>query len=63
MNDGNFGLYYRATIDRTRCWYFVAILRSFEHMVFDRTYDVQNSVFEFFVPELMNPIFAIDDYF
>ncbi len=53
MNDltsKNYGLYYQANIQRELCWYFAAILRSFEHVCFDRTLDVQESLFEFFVP-------------
>lgn len=46
----NYCLYYQATIERSRCWLFTSILRSFEHLCFDRTIDAQASVFEFFVP-------------
>lgn len=56
--------YYRADIERTRCWYFVAIMRSFEYTAFDRTYDVATSTFEFFVPPAMDETFhAIMRYF
>lgn len=43
--------YYQALVDRTNTWFLVAVLRSFEHCAFDRTYDAQKSMFEFFVPE------------
>ncbi len=49
--------YYQATIKREDCWFLTSIIRSFEHVVFDRTVDVQNSVFEFFVPESMEAEF------
>ena len=45
-------LYYQAKITREKCWFFTAILRSHEHLAFDRTIDTKNSIFEFFVPEL-----------
>jgi len=43
--------YYQATIARRESWFFVAVLHSYDHMSFDRTLDIQNSVFEFFVPQ------------
>lgn len=49
--------YYQAHVQPAQCWYFVAILRSFEHVCFDRTVDVGNSIFEFFVPEHMDQEF------
>ncbi len=49
--------YYQAHIDRQQCWFFVAILRSFEHLVFDRTLNKQESLFEFFVTPLMKDFF------
>ncbi len=45
-----YGLYYQAHVKAEECWFLVALLRSFEHLAFDRTFDKQNSVFEFFVP-------------
>lgn len=45
-----FGAYYQAEVDPALTWYFVAILRSFEHIAFDRTKDVETGTFEFFVP-------------
>ncbi len=50
-------LYYKAHIKRADCWFFVAILRSFEHLAFDRTLDTQESVFEFFVPQATEKYF------
>lgn len=50
-------LYYQAHVPREHCWFLTAILRGYEHVAFDRTIDKQNSIFEFFVPEGMEPIF------
>ncbi|MFZ5953598.1 MAG: hypothetical protein ACOYT8_00695 [Candidatus Dependentiae bacterium] len=45
--------YYQANISKSEVWYVTAILRSFEHVAFDRTIDVQESRFEFYVaPDL-----------
>ncbi len=63
----NYGIYYHARVVEKECWFLVAILRSFEHLAFDRTYDRVTSTFEFFVPEgnektfleLMNHLQAI----
>jgi hypothetical protein len=32
-------------------WCFVALLRSYEHLCFDRTKDVSSGLFEIFVPQ------------
>lgn len=57
-------LYYQATVERSKCWFLVAVLRSFEHVAFDRTLDVAQSRFEFFVPADMEAIFLeLMDYF
>lgn len=45
-----YSLYYRAHIVEKDCWFLVAVLRSFEHLAFDRTYSKEESIFEFFVP-------------
>ena len=49
--------YYRAHVVRDQAWFFVAIARSYEHVMFDRTYDPQTSTFEFFVPNDMGSHF------
>lgn len=46
-----YSLYYRARVEPSLVWYFTAILRSHDHICFDRTIDVPNSIFEFFVPQ------------
>lgn len=57
-------LYYQAHVNEKDCWYLVAILRSFEHLVFDRTFDKKNSIFEFFVPDDLDSYFLdIMSYF
>lgn len=43
--------YYQAHIDIPKTWFFVAMLRSHEHVAFDRTIDTKSGLFEFFVPE------------
>lgn len=43
--------YYQALVDKTFCWYVVAILKSYEHLAFDRTLDTSTNLFEFYVPE------------
>jgi hypothetical protein len=47
----NYCSYYQAYVDKTFCWYVVAILKSHEHLAFDRTLDNQTNLFEFYVPE------------
>ncbi len=42
--------YYQAKVTRNKAWFFAGGLRSFDHLVFDRTIDKENSIFEFFVP-------------
>lgn len=49
--------YYQAHVVPKYCWMLTATLRSFENVVFDRTIDVKNSIFEFFVPEGQEEIF------
>lgn len=45
-----FSIYYQAQVQKEKVWFFTATLRSFEHLVFDRTFDKERSIFEFFVP-------------
>lgn len=46
----SYSCYYQVHVVRKECWYFVAILRSYEHLAFDRTLDKEKSIFEVFVP-------------
>jgi hypothetical protein len=41
--------YYQAHVVPVTGWFVVAALKSYEHMLFDRTLDVEKSIFEFFV--------------
>lgn len=60
----NYCLYYQAHIKKELCWFFVGVLRSFEHMAFDRTVEKETSLFEFFVPADMKDKFqALMNYF
>ncbi len=47
----NYCIYYQAEVERSKCWFMVAILRSFENIAFDRTLDKRASRVEFFVPQ------------
>lgn len=60
----NYCSYYQAHIKQSECWFFCGVIRSFEHLCFDRTLDVQQSLFEFFVLEEQEDYFAqVMDYF
>ena len=41
--------YYQAHVIPETGWFVVAALKSYEHLAFDRTVDVDRSIFEFFV--------------
>jgi len=57
-------LYYQAHIQKKDCWFFVATLRSFEHLAFDRTLDKDESLFEIFVcPQLQQFFEKLMNYF
>lgn len=43
-------VYYQAHVNRPLCWFVTGALRSYEHIAFDRTIDIDKSIFEFFVP-------------
>jgi hypothetical protein len=56
-------LYYQAQVKKEECWFLVAVLRSFEHLAFDRTVDKASSTFEFFVPPANQKVFeSLMDY-
>lgn len=56
-------IYYQALVHRERCWFVAGVLRSFEHLMFDRTVDKTTNRMEFFVPEANEPYFLrIMDY-
>ncbi len=55
--------YYTGAVERSKVWVLVSALRGTEHICFDRTLDVQSSVFEFFVPHDTEHIFLqVMDY-
>lgn len=51
MQSQNYSCYYQANIEKSKGWFFVGILRSFENMAFDRTLDKETALFEIFVPK------------
>jgi hypothetical protein len=51
------GSYYQAIVKKEKAWFFTALLRGCEHIAFDRTVDVEKSLFEFFVPRDTEPYF------
>jgi hypothetical protein len=53
-----YSLYYQAHVPRQYAWLLTAILRSYEHLAFDRTIDVENSIFEFFVAPGYDEVFC-----
>ena len=53
----NYCAYYTGHVKKETAWLLTAILRGTEHVAFDRTLDKKNSIFEFFVPEAMEPVF------
>lgn len=56
--------YYTAYVDKPLCWYVVAILKSYEHLAFDRTLDTPTNLFEFYVPADREPEFLrLMEYF
>jgi hypothetical protein len=59
-----YGSYYQAHVVEKECWFLVAIMRSFEHLAFDRTYNKETSTFEFFVPvDLESTFLELMDFF
>ncbi len=50
-------LYYTARLEKSRCWLVSSALRGTEHIAFDRAFNVSESIFEFFVPRAMEPVF------
>lgn len=43
--------YFQALVSKKDTWFFVATLRSYNYMMFDRTLDINKGLFEFFVPQ------------
>lgn len=53
----NFSSYYQAIVEKEKTWLVVGILRSFEHVAFDRALDTSTGTFEFFVSPDLEAIF------
>lgn len=51
-------LYYRAKIEKELCWIMTSTLRYSEYLVFDRCYDKELSIFEFFVAPDLQDVFV-----
>ena len=45
----NYCRYYQAQV--LNGWLLASLLKSYEHLAFDRTLDVEHQIFEFFVPQ------------
>lgn len=50
MSQKLFCSYFQAYVKPQTGWFVVAALKSFDHLCFDRTVNVEESIFEFFVP-------------
>ena len=49
----SYSSYYQAEVQNAQDWFLVAVLKSFDHVAFDRTLDPKTGTFEFFVaPDL-----------
>lgn len=59
QSSSELSIYYQAHVDRAKSWFVVAVLKSFDHLAFDRTIDPANSIFEFFVTPAMEEQFLV----
>ncbi len=50
--------YFQARVHIQDTWFFVATLRSNEHLCFDRTLDASQGLFEFYVPQARESYFV-----
>ena len=56
--------YFQALVSKKDTWFFVATIRSYEHMAFDRTLDKETGTFELFVPPYYEAQFLqVMDYY
>lgn len=58
MSPTSYCSYYRAHVVKKETWFFVAILRSYEHLAFDRTFDKGEGIFELFVTDDVEDFFV-----
>lgn len=49
MNSDLYSVYYQAHIEKSKCYVVTSTMRYFSSIAFDRCFDVENSIFEFFV--------------
>jgi hypothetical protein len=56
--------YYQARVEKSQTWFVVGVLRSFEHLVFDRTIDKERGIIEYYVPADLEQYFLeVMEYF
>ena len=55
--ENRYSLYYQAQVDKTHTWQVTALLRSHEHVAFDRTLNKETGLIEFFVSPANEAIF------
>lgn len=53
----SYSLYYQAHAVKELCWMITSSLRFTEHIVFDRAFDKEQSIFEFFVSPEAEDVF------
>ena len=53
----NYCVYYQATVSKELCWIVTSSLRFCEYVAFDRAYDPQKSIFEFFIAPDLEDVF------
>lgn len=51
------GLYYRAKVEKSLGWMVTSSFRFSEHVLFDRCFDKEKSIFEFFVAPDLEEVF------
>ena len=57
-------LYFQAHVKKESVWIVTSILRSCEHLAFDRNIDLPKSIFEFYVPaDSVADFISLMDYF
>ena len=55
--------YFVGRVERSKVWVLVSAVRATEHVCFDRTLDVAESIFEFFVsPSMVSVFLEVMDY-
>ncbi len=57
FNYMNYSLYFQADVKKELCWMVTSSLRFTEYVAFDRAFDREQSIFEFFVSPDMEDVF------